>query len=199
MASSVLALTGYFVFFAAVHSLLADLRFKNWARRSLGKSFDRFARLAFVILALIMVLPFIYILIFMPTRRLYLVSYPWSLAMAGFQILAALALLEALRQTGAFTFLGLSQLRGTSEKRRLVTDGFYCHLRNPLFLFGALFLWLSPAMTASLLAFNILATAYFYLGARHEERSLREEFGPEYEEYRRSVPMFLPRLKCRPG
>ncbi|MCX6676442.1 MAG: hypothetical protein NTU95_00665 [Methanothrix sp.] len=48
----------------------------------------------------------------------------------------------------------------------------------------------------NLLAFNILATVYFYLGARHEERSLQEEFGEEYEDYKKRVPMFLPRLRC---
>jgi protein-S-isoprenylcysteine O-methyltransferase Ste14 len=78
-----------------------------------------------------------------------------------------------------------------------VTDGFYCHLRNPLFFFAALFLWLSPVMTESLLTFNILATVYFYLGARHEEGSLYEEFQDEYEWYRKAVPMFLLRLRCR--
>jgi len=65
-----------------------------------------------------------------------------------------------------------------------------------LFFFSAFFLWLSPLMTENLLAFNILATVYFYLGARHEERSLKEEFGQEYEDYKESVPMFLPRLWC---
>jgi protein-S-isoprenylcysteine O-methyltransferase Ste14 len=79
----------------------------------------------------------------------------------------------------------------------LVTDGFYCHIRNPLFFFSTVFLWLSPLMTENLLAFNILATIYFYLGARHEERSLKEEFGEEYEEYKKRVPMFLPRFWCQ--
>jgi protein-S-isoprenylcysteine O-methyltransferase Ste14 len=51
-------------------------------------------------------------------------------------------------------------------------------------------------MSASLLVFNMLATVYFYVGARHEERSLRQEFGNEYEEYKRSVPMFIPKMRC---
>jgi protein-S-isoprenylcysteine O-methyltransferase Ste14 len=42
-----------------------------------------------------------------------------------------------------------------------------------------------------------MATFYFYLGALHEERSLKEEFGKAYEEYRLRVPMFLPRLGCK--
>ncbi len=54
-----------------------------------------------------------------------------------------------------------------------MTTGFYGLIRNPLFLFAILILWLTPIMTQGLLAFNILATIYFYVGARHEERSLK--------------------------
>jgi len=193
MNSSILVLVLYFAFFGLVHSLLADPRVKSRARRRFGEAFDRWSRLAFTFLALIMVTPFFYILAFLPSRILYAVAWPWSALLLVGQILSALALLNALKQTGISYFLGLAQPRSAS---RLVTDGFYCHLRNPLFFFGALFLWLSPVMTENLLAFNILATIYFYIGARHEERSLREEFGQEYEDYRRKVPMFLPRLKC---
>lgn len=195
MIPNLLALAAYFVLFAAVHSLLADPRFKRWFRQRSPRS-DRWYRLAYSILALVMVLPFLYVLFLLPDRVLYLVPAPWSWVMAACQILSALALFGALRQTGVFYFFGLVQLRGETESGELVTDRFYCHLRNPLFLFGAAFLWLSPIMTLNLFAFNLLATAYFYAGARHEERSLREEFGREYEEYRKRVPMFLPRLRC---
>jgi methanethiol S-methyltransferase len=51
-------------------------------------------------------------------------------------------------------------------------------------------------MTLNLLAFNLLSTIYFYIGAWHEERSLQEEFGQEYELYRKQVPMFIPRVRC---
>ncbi len=196
MTSSALALIVYFIFFAAVHSLLADPRFKGRARQALGRASDRLYRLAFALLAMAMVLPFLYILVFLPDRVLYIVPAPWRWLMMTCQVLAALALLSALRQTGIARFLGLAQLCGQIEAGGLVTDGFYCHLRNPLFLFGAVFLWLFPTMTLSLLAFNVLATVYFYIGARHEERSLRAEFGEEYEDYRQKVPMFLPKLRC---
>ena len=196
MNPGVLALTVYFVFFALVHSLLADPRFKNWARRFSGETFDRWHRLTYTILSLLMMLPFIFIMSFMPDEILYVIPKPLDLLMATGQALAALALLATLRQTGISYFLGVAQLRGRLLEGGLVTDGFYCYLRNPLFFFGTVFLWLSPVMTMNLLAFNILATIYFYIGARHEERSLKEEFGQEYEDYRKRVPMFLPQLKC---
>jgi protein-S-isoprenylcysteine O-methyltransferase Ste14 len=144
-----------------------------------------------------MMLPFFYLLALIPDRVLYAVPSPWSWLMMAGQVLAALALLESLRQTGISYLLGVAELQGKTGSESLVRDGFYCHVRNPLFLFGALFLWLSPIMTQNLLAFNVLAMAYFYIGARHEERSLREEFGQEYEDYREQVPMFIPRLRCR--
>ena len=189
------ALAAYFAFFAIMHSILADPRFKTWAGKRFGNVFDRWQRLAYTVLALIMILPFIYIFVSLPDRTLYIVSWPWSGLMAACQALAALALLAALRQTGISYFLGLEQIKRASAPGELVTSGFYCHIRNPLFFFAALFLWLSPIMTLNLLAFNILATVYFYIGALHEEQSLMAEFGPEYEDYKKRVPMFLPRLK----
>lgn len=197
MLSGPLIMVAYFVFFAAVHSLLADSMAKSTARRAIASA-DRWYRLAYVLLAIIMVLPFIYMLLFFPDRTLYVVPSPWSWLMVAGQSLAALALLGALHQTGFSYFFGLTQILGKREKEGgLVTDGFYCHLRNPSFFFGALFLWLFPIMTVNLLTFNILATLYFYVGALHEEKSLQKEFGEAYEEYRREVPMFIPRLRCK--
>lgn len=195
---SSLVMIAYFLFFGLSHSLLADRRAKKAALRALGPVADRWYRLAYVILALVAVLPFFYIMAFMPDRILYEVSTPWSWPMMAGQALCVLAVAAALMRTGFFYFFGLSQLLSSEpeEPRTLVTDGFYCHLRNPLFFFGAVFLWLFPFMTLNLLTFNILATIYFYIGALHEERSLREEFGEAYEEYRLRVPMFIPRFRC---
>jgi methanethiol S-methyltransferase len=198
MPSSAAVMIAYYLFFALTHSFLADSRAKKAVRRALGLSADRWYRLAYTILAFVSVLPFFYILGFMADAVLYVVPAPWMWLMLLGQALAAAALLYALAQTGFFYFLGVSQLiyARSQEPGKLVTSGLYCHIRNPLFFFGAVFLWLFPIMTVNLLAFNILSTLYFYLGALHEEKSLREEFGEEYEEYRRKVPMFLPRIRC---
>ena len=195
MISGALAILAYFPFFAAIHSLLADPRFRRWAERRIGSAFDRWHRLAFTLLALIMVLPFLYILAVLPDRILYVASWPAFALMAAIEALAAAMLLIAFLQTGVLHFLGLTGL-AHQETEVLVTDGFYCHVRNPFFLFAILFLWSSPIMTASLLTFNIMATIYFYLGALHEERSLKEKFGEAYVDYRQRVPMFRLRLRC---
>lgn len=188
----------YYLIFALIHSLLADSRVKKATMRAFGPEADRWYRPIYTILAFISVLPFFYILGVMPDTTLYVVPSPWMWLMLAGQALSALAVLYALMQTGLFYFLGLSQLFSAHQKEpgKLATSGFYCRIRNPLFFFSTVFLWLFPFMTINLLAFNILTTLYFYLGALHEEGSLQEEFGQEYEEYRRKVPMFLPRIRC---
>jgi protein-S-isoprenylcysteine O-methyltransferase Ste14 len=189
-------MAAYLVLFGFIHSLLADPRPKGLIRGIFGEAADRWYRVGYVILALIMVMPFIYILYALPGRVLYSVHTPLRWLMIAGQALAVLCAALALRQTGIAYFFGISQLLGHKERIELVTDGFYCHLRNPLFLFGIIFLWLFPHMTLSLLVFNVLATIYFYLGALHEERSLQDVFGEKYREYRRRVPMFIPGLRC---
>jgi protein-S-isoprenylcysteine O-methyltransferase Ste14 len=187
-------MSSYFIFFAIVHSLLADSRTKSMVRRLFPGS-ERWYRLAFVLLAGVMVLPFLYLLI-QPDEILYVVPRSWKWLMMAGQLSGAIGLLEATRETGIHGFLGLDQL-SSKEAGDLITNGFYCHLRNPQFLSAMIFLWLFPTMTASLLTFNLLATLYFYLGARHEEASLEEQFKERYRAYRDTVPMFLPRLRCR--
>ena len=76
-----------------------------------------------------------------------------------------------------------------------MAGGFFCHLRTPLFLAGMALLLFSPLMTTTLLIFNILATACFYMGDFQEERSLRAEFGQKYEDYRKEIPPYLPLLR----
>jgi hypothetical protein len=134
MISSVLALLVYFIFFAIIHSVLADPHFKETARRSLGKSLERWYHLAFVLLALYMVLPFLYILIVIPGKVLYIVPFPWSWLMTSSRILALIALLLALKQTGFSQFFGVAQLHEIDKAKtsHLVTTGFYCRLRNLL-------------------------------------------------------------------
>jgi protein-S-isoprenylcysteine O-methyltransferase Ste14 len=183
----------YFILFAIVHSLLADSRTKSIVRR-FSPGAGRWYRLAFVLLAVVMVLPFLYLLL-QADEILYAVPWPWRWLMIAIQLAGAIGLLEATRQTGVYGFLGLDQL-SSKDTADLVTEGFYCHVRNPQFLFAMIFLWLFPTMTASLLTFNLLATLYFYLGARHEEITLQEQFKEKYRSYREAVPMFLPKLRC---
>lgn len=85
----------------------------------------------------------------------------------------------------------------------LVTGGIYARVRHPLYTsvmlmsFGWALLWQSrPALLAAL-----VQVPFFWCKASREERWLREKF-PDYAEYARGVPRFIPRrstaAKTRP-
>jgi len=81
-------------------------------------------------------------------------------------------------------------------KNALVKTGIYAHVRHPQYLgfllltLGINFLWTT---FSTLILWPILALLYYRL-AKEEEKDLEEKFGEEYREYKRGVPMFIPRM-----
>ena len=96
--------------------------------------------------------------------------------------------LSGLRQ--AFFALRGAELPGQSFKTPLL----YKFVRHPLMLGFLLAFWAAPEMTAGHLLFAIMNTAYILVGLQLEERDLIAEFGATYQQYRRHVPMLLPRV-----
>jgi protein-S-isoprenylcysteine O-methyltransferase Ste14 len=116
--------------------------------------------------------------------------------MYGAQMLTATILFLCIRQTGAFNFLGLSQLRSAAQTHHLVTCGWYARMRHPLYFFSTLFLAMNPVMTAQWALLTMFSVTYFIIGAIIEERRLLKEFGEEYQEYRKRVPIIIPALRA---
>ncbi len=80
----------------------------------------------------------------------------------------------------------------------LRATGPHCHSRHPLNAAMPLVVWFNPRMTANLLAFNLVATAYLVVGSALEEARLRSAFGDQYEAYlRRGIPFYLPSPTAR--
>jgi len=104
-------------------------------------------------------------------------------------IISILLILAGLAVWGA-----LHSLVETDSKAppKLYTGGAYGWVRHPLYFFSLIILWLIPAMTVNILAFNLGASLYFYIGSIFEERKLVAEFGDVYREHQRSVPMLIP-------
>jgi protein-S-isoprenylcysteine O-methyltransferase Ste14 len=82
------------------------------------------------------------------------------------------------------------------KEDRIVAEGPYAIVRNPLYVFsfiGALGLGLT---TDNLLILAVIITTfllYYPLVVLAEESILQQKFGQEYVEYKQSVPRFIPR------
>ena len=96
--------------------------------------------------------------------------------------------LFGLRQ--ALVALRGAEISGQSFRAPLL----YKIVRHPLMLGFLLAFWATPEMTAGHLLFAIANTAYILVALQFEERDLIAEFGATYQDYRRRVPMLLPRI-----
>jgi protein-S-isoprenylcysteine O-methyltransferase Ste14 len=100
-------------------------------------------------------------------------------------------------------WLGIEGTRGTSMKvaethrsEKVVTTGVYSIIRHPQYVGGLLaHVGISFLLSAwySLVSTPLMIFVV-YLISRKEEIELVNEFGDEYENYRKKVPMLVPRL-----
>jgi protein-S-isoprenylcysteine O-methyltransferase Ste14 len=118
----------------------------------------------------------------------------WGLFAAGWLMVPAVSLL-----IDHFDLFGTRQVwlyfRGreyTSMPFRV--PGLYKRVRHPLYIGWGIAFWAIPTMTLGHLLFASVLTVYMGLAAVVEERDLIAHFGHQYQEYRRRVPMFLPKL-----
>lgn len=185
---------GAVALYGALHSLLATRWAKAGARRALGPAADRLYRLAYNAIGALTLLPVLAVTARFPGLTIYIIPWPWIALTIMLQGVSLLIILLGLSQTGAGKFLGLRQLVKQEEESppRLVVGGLYRWVRHPLYTAGLAFLWLSPAMTTSMLALFVGLSAYIYIGSRFEERRLVNKFGAAYRDYQRCIPRLIP-------
>lgn len=180
--------------FALQHSGMARPAFKRWLARYVPAAMERSTYVLASSAALL--------LLFVAWQPLH--GVVWDVAnesvraavmvlyFAGWAIVFASTFyinhfdLFGLRQS-VLAFLGR-----TYAPLSFVTPWPYRHTRHPLYLGFLIAFWSAPTMTWSHLLFAAATTAYILVAIRLEERDLVEAH-PEYAEYRRAVPMLIPR------
>lgn len=186
-------LIGTIALWGAVHSWLASLNTKDFLTRMFGKNVMRVYRLAYNIFSVLSFVPILLLMRLLPDQNLYTIPVPWLFLMLAGQGLSLILLLIGVLQTDTLSFIGLRQLIEPDEKAgELTTSGLYRLIRHPLYLFGLLFIWLTPVMTVNMLIVYVSFTIYIFVGAYFEERKLLREFGRAYADYKSRTPMMIP-------
>lgn len=183
--------------FAVQHSVMARPAFKAVWTRIIPTAAERSTYVLFSSLALIALFRF-----WQP-----LGGQVWSLESTVGQVLMyggfafgwALVLYSTFL-INHFDLFGLRQvwleLRGKPyTPLAFKTPGAYRLVRHPLYVGWFFAFWCTPNMSVTHMLFALVSTAYILAAISFEERDLLQAH-PEYADYRRRVPMLLPRLRA---
>jgi protein-S-isoprenylcysteine O-methyltransferase Ste14 len=111
-------------------------------------------------------------------------------------LIAAAGLAVLLHAFVAFVVHGVGTPAPVAPTRRLVVEGAYRHVRNPMYLaviallVGQGLLLGRPVLFAYAALFWAVVAAFVH---GYEEPTLTRSFGDEYERYRRAVRAWVPR------
>jgi methanethiol S-methyltransferase len=183
--------------FALQHSLMARPFFKRWLTRLIPEPAERSTYVLFSSLALIAMFLF-----WQPLGGdVWDVRDPlWQSVLYGLFAFGWLLVLVSTFLINHFDLFGLRQvwlqLRGQPYRAlKFGTPGPYKLVRHPLYLGWLFAFWATPTMTGTHLLFAFMTTAYILVAIQLEERDLVDSLGDDYVQYRRKVPMIVPRLR----
>ncbi len=181
--------------FAVQHSVMARPGFKQWVTRFIPKPAERSTYT--LVSSLLLIVLFVHWQpiggtvwqVDDPTGRalLYgLFAFGWALVLVSTFLINHFDLF-GLRQV--WLYLVGKEYRPL----RFATPGPYRLIRHPLYVGWLFAFWATPTMTIAHLVFAVLCTGYILIAIRFEERDLIDAH-PEYANYRKRVPMLIPRL-----
>jgi protein-S-isoprenylcysteine O-methyltransferase Ste14 len=125
---------------------------------------------------------------------------PWRLLQAIGVVLIVAGLIPPVHAFVQFVKAGGTPMP-IAPTQRLVVTGFNRYVRNPMYL-GLIVVMLGQALLFGSLALVLWAAAFWIITASfvrwYEEPTLVDEYDGEYEEYRRHVHAWLPRVHPQP-
>ena len=190
---------GLLALFAVQHSVMARPAFKSWWTRYIPEPAERSTYVLFSSVALILLFA-----LWQPMGGTVwrVEDRTGQAVLYGLFAFGWLLVLVTTYLINHFDLFGLRQvwlyLRGREYTAlKFTTPSLYRHVRHPLYVGWFFAFWATPTMTVAHLVFALATTAYILLAIRWEERDLVAAH-PEYAEYRRKVPMLIPRRRSAP-
>jgi protein-S-isoprenylcysteine O-methyltransferase Ste14 len=122
---------------------------------------------------------------------------PWRWLIS---LLSVLSFAIGLRCIWDFGWIGRGTPSPIIPPKKLVVAGFYRYVRNPMyvgFFVGWIGLWVvfGRANTIAMVVTILVVLTVAALVRFYEEPALLKKFGADYEEYRRNVPGWMPRIR----
>ena len=181
--------------FAIQHSVMARPAFKRWSSKFLAPACQRST---YVLLSSLLLLLLFWQWRPIPTP-IWQASGPAAWLLISVHWLGWLIAFASTHMIDHFDLFGLRQALAAWRGAEMPSQSFrtpllYKIVRHPLMLGFLLAFWATPEMTAGHLLFALANTAYILVALQFEERDLIAEFGATYQDYRRRVPMLVPRL-----
>jgi protein-S-isoprenylcysteine O-methyltransferase Ste14 len=187
---------GLLTLFAIQHSLMARPAFKRWWTQFVPQAAERSTYVLLSSLALIAM--FYY---WQPLGgTIWNVANPLGQALLfGIFGLGWVIVLLSTFLINHFDLFGLRQvtlnlLGKPYTPLQFKTPWLYRYVRHPLYVGWFLAFWATPTMTAAHLLFAVMTSIYILIAIQFEERDLVDHLGEDYVEYRKRVPMLVPRL-----
>jgi len=176
--------------FAMIHSILATQRCKDTVYQH-GMNPKRY-RLTYSILATILTVLWLGFVHQLPDVSLYHLHGWVNGLMVVIQLTGLWVVVLSLRAIDTSAFLGLSA--NMDERDAFTEYGIYRHMRHPMYSGVMLALLASPVQTVNSLNLFAVIAVYFIIGSKFEERRMLITH-PQYAEYQRRVPAFVPCLR----
>ncbi len=194
--NSYIILAALWIGWCLIHSAMITLATTRHLERRLGGGF-RLYRLFYNSAALVTLVPVLWYERSLGSPLFWSWTGPFAFARGALLAIAMTLFLAGARHYDVKRFVGLRQLSegtagtGLTETGHIDTSGVLGVTRHPWYAGGIALLWTSDLSGARLVT-NLVLTAYLIVGTVLEERKLIAEYGDEYREYQKRVPMLLP-------
>jgi protein-S-isoprenylcysteine O-methyltransferase Ste14 len=181
------------VAFATQHTIMARKRFKTAVQKVIPQPIERST---YVLAAGIAMSALVYFWQSVPGELWAIESTLATVVIRGVYVIGIVYLLGSSFVTNHFELFGLRQAWLYCNGKEYTPVEFkqawvYKYSRHPMMLGLLLAFWAAPDMSATRFVLSALLTCYIFVGIQFEERSLIQEFGDSYRQYRDRIGMFF--------
>ncbi len=182
--------------YCVLHSFLADVSVKEKIKKLTGKAF-KYYRLAYSLFAAASLIFLLWYQFSVVSSHIFLSTYI-QLGASLFLIIPGLIVMVICIKKYFYELSGIQVLKNKEQQITLQKKGLHKYVRHPLYSGTLLFVWglfLMFPLLSNLLA-CVIITVYVLIGIKLEEKQLVIEFGNEYSNYAKTVPMLIPNFKA---